>query len=366
MARRKKTHEQTRQVPNDVLMPINRDTFAAYFVCLTAILVAVDIYYFGIFDHFYRWLSPAKPFSDGVYKEIVEKYVICLNPSIEYDKTLTRALYKADLNWQLDQIFNQPFRPIIKFVIASDQDMMKLTNLPENTAFTASNKNLLRIYLNEFMFDGKPCRIQQLVNVLRNEMLHALTAIHHQATSYVSHFNVWHNHDELALLQQAKNAFMRRVSQPWLQKLTPTTAEQTNFIERFKEAILLFRPKALGADCDTVMNTFISKGKSLNIYLDKKATLPPLSDTFVRIEYLTEAFMRTWQSLTLHSVPNSGFYSQQGSKERLIDFVSDFMELPKQLRQLLGPELCEYLNDFFNTDALCMTGSPTFTPHNYP
>lgn len=248
--------------------------------------------------------------------------------------------------------------------IISPDEMKKLVGRDAFDAAFAPDLNT--IFINTYLLEHG--REDHLVTQLANEMSHALTqavnnklaATYKMKGTYKS-FSPWHNEKQKAAVIEAYNKFLNRLGvYEHLASKPNLTKKEKAHVSQYHRAILDYIPPRRGkngwnANQDYLEVTNDNGKPKFTHLLNPDNILSKDATPLTRARYYRQNLQRDMALQNLmYQYSDSAVNSKHSSDEQFYaDKISDFAMLAPTMQKLLGPELCETLNNLYLVDDIC-------------
>jgi hypothetical protein len=255
----------------------------------------------------------------------------------------------------------------VSIVVVSESLMKKVTGIADfSGCFIPTPYN--QIFLNEHIFKGWDEHAKkQLTTMLANEISHACV---HNTLPEPLRINKkdpsmallpWISEDEKKIYLDAYNQFENRIAQfEWLdQKREFLTCPLATILAKYDKAMMAYIPPAYGELRYNSMQAKLTRvGDTLILDKNPGNTEPSSTDLEKKLDYLRQVFFQELKNKKieqnlLHS-HNMGIYSRERANHQIIaNNLSDFETLSPEMREAFGPELCQYLSTYHESENYC-------------
>lgn len=308
-----------------------------------------------------------------------------LSPALEIQRISTQIDYlvieannrdKQNIKEALTKVCNLKVAHLlvendVRVAVVSEQEMQKLVGIEDYSAcFATYPKN--KIYLNKHSINNE----NQLDFILANVVSHA--SIHNNRelklkvdkSSRFKPLLPWKNQEEQKekMFYDAYKTYTKRVQEYETlhkRKLSkePITWQQKESLNDFYKALETYLIPQYGAHQLNSLQVVLKKEGDQVIedrtgLFHKKKSEHYARNPLKHREYLANIYFQELRNKEIQEEVfyqnNIGIYQSQHAKEHLFaDQLSDFESLSPDMRQLLGPELCDLLSDFLESEDHC-------------
>jgi len=278
--------------------------------------------------------------SKNPIRQMIGKALLSVSSNYHREKVLPElGICIFDENSEMAGIYDQAF-------FRADMQIMH-----DNTI-----KYIRNIYLSRYLFDTESCRAAQLQVTIANELSHATNAYRKLSDkgSRDTLLVPWRNKKQKNTFLEAHSKFLERVNiysalaqrQERGQQLSQAEEVQ---LQKYDNTLSKFVPWFQNKECHTMLQSHYryNSDDQLEHYYNPDHVIPergaPEYTNYIRGTFFTAIN----HQFIVHQYQGHTKGVTAGEK------LSDFEELPPEMRKRFGPELCDYLDDFHGQEVMC-------------